>query len=121
MINVTREAKKFLKPAKKLLKCSSKSKRLLYITLETTAKDFLSEKPDATLEEIHTVWGDPKEFVQNFMGYIDPKEIQAYNRRSKWILALTIIGIALLLMAFLYVYMYYGSHVTIIINKGTRY
>lgn len=119
-MNLKKEIKLFLKPVKWKMKLSRKHKTIFYGNLEISANSYLQTNPDATPEELRNALGDPGELLDTYTRSIGVEEIRKAYRRSNWVLALSIIGVALLLLVSLYIYMYYGTNTTIIEYHGYK-
>lgn len=98
--------------------CPNRHKKALYESTEQAAKEYMEMNPNASMEKLFEYLGSPAVLVDNYMSRFDRKELEKASRRGKWVLALSIIGVALLLLGLLYIYMYYGTHTTIIEYNG---
>lgn len=77
--------------------------------------------PDASAEQLFEYLGSPTVVVENYMSRFDRKALEKAYRRSKWILALSILGIAAVAMLILFWTMYSMQTVKIVENPMIVY
>ena len=99
-----KEIKAYLKPARKRLVCSKKSKDDFYRDILASAEEYLQLHPNASKKELCEYMGDCEALASGFMDSLPKREIIWARRKSKLLLAGGIILAALVLIFMLYLF-----------------
>lgn len=99
-----KEIKAYLKPARKRLGCSKKSKDDFYRDILASAEEYLQLHPNASKRELCEYLGDCEALASGFMDSLPKREIIWARRKSKLLLAGGIILAALVLIFMLYLF-----------------
>lgn len=99
-----KEIKAYLKPARKRLVCSKKSKDDFYRDILASAEEYLQLHPNASKRELCEYLGDCEALASGFMDSLPKREIIWARRKSKLLLAGGIILAALVLIFMLYLF-----------------
>lgn len=99
-----KEIKAYLKPARKRLVCSKKSKDDFYRGILASAEEYLQLHPNASKKELCEYLGDCEALASGFMDSLPKREIIWARRKSKLLLAGGIILAALVLIFMLYLF-----------------
>ena len=97
-----KEIKAYLKPARKRLVCSKKSKDDFYRDILASAEEYLQLHPNASKRELCEYLGDCEALASGFMDSLPKREIIWARRKSKLLLAGGIILAALSVMVVFY-------------------
>lgn len=71
-----RERKKYISEIQKLLVCSAKERRKFIRDFNSNIDDFVSDNPDASIDELEKAMGTPQEIADGFMANVSPKYIK---------------------------------------------
>lgn len=71
-----RERKKYIREIQKLLVCSAKERRKFIRDFNSNIDDFVSDNPDASIDELEKAMGTPQEIADGFMANVSPKYIK---------------------------------------------
>lgn len=114
-----KEIKAYLKPAKRRLVCSRKSKDDFYRDILASAEEYLQLHPNASKEELCEYLGDSEALASGFMDSLPKSEIIRARRKSKLLLVGGIVLAALILMlAFYFVAVHNLADVQFVVNQG---
>lgn len=61
--------KNYFKEIKKELSCNHSTKTAFIINIKENIHDYILDNPNATIEEVTDVFGNPKEITKNFENY----------------------------------------------------
>lgn len=99
-----KEIKAYLKPARKRLVCSKKSKDDFYRDILASAEEYLQLHPNASKKELCEYLGNCEALASGFMDSLPKCEIIWARRKSKLLLAGGIVLAALVLIFMLYLF-----------------
>lgn len=98
-----KEVKSYYKQIEKSIPASPKEKNKMMQGLQTGIEEYIEQNPDATLEDIHTHFGEPAEIAAEYLPDVTPKDVKRFTRRKKIILGLSV-GLAAIIILFAVVY-----------------
>lgn len=78
--------KRYLRVIKKLLPCDAAQKKRCLDGMEDSVRMYLQEHPDATIEELYSVFGTPDSIVENYLDTVDTAQISKRLSRRKYII-----------------------------------
>ena len=104
-----KEVKAYLRPARKCLVCSRKSKDDFYRDILASAEEYLQLHPNASKKELCEYLGDCEALASGFMDSLPKREIIWARRRSKLLLAGGIVLAALIVMVVFYLIVVYET------------
>lgn len=90
----------YLRAIKKALPCDSAQKKRYIAGLRDSIQPYLSEHPDATLEDLYTSIGSPESIAESFMAGLDPKQL-SHRLSAKRRIAIGVISIVAVLAIFI--------------------
>lgn len=99
MSNVKEELATYFQSVERRLRCSKKRRNERMERIFRAAEEFVTERPNATKEEILAYLGDPDEVAQDLMSTLAPEEIAHYKKRKKMIIQILIGILAAALVA----------------------
>lgn len=70
------ERKKYINEIQKLLVCEPKERRNFVRDFNSNIDDFLSDNPEASIDELEKAMGTPQEIADGFMSNASPKDIK---------------------------------------------
>lgn len=112
---IKKTVNQYIRPAKRKLVCSRKSKTAFYRDLNAGVREYLQARPEATMEELKGFLGEPQQLINDFVEQLSPKEILKARRRIKWIIALIILAVTAVIGIGLYLYFQQFSHMTFVV------
>lgn len=102
---IQKEVKAYLKPVRRMMKFSKKTKETLYNTVAGCAIDLLNANPEATMEDIHRLWGAPDEWVNQFTSSNEVREAEKRYKRVNIAIVFTAAVLAVVSLVSLFGYM----------------
>ncbi|MDR1157626.1 MAG: hypothetical protein LBK75_04875 [Oscillospiraceae bacterium] len=103
---MTKALNRYYKTLRKTLICSHASKTRFIKESDAFVADFLIDKPDATVEELSALLGDPVVLSETFMETLDPAEIQ-HSKRMRSICKILVVVLPVAIIIFLGILIYY--------------
>lgn len=91
-----KERRKYLKEIQELLVCSAKERRRFIKEFDGNIDDYISDNPEASIEELRNAMGSPQEIAEGFIANVSPKDVVKRTSFSK-----TMIVIASLVAIFI--------------------
>lgn len=78
-----KERRKYLKEIQELLVCSAKERRRFIKEFESNIDDYISDDPEASIEDLRNAMGSPQEIAEGFIANVSPKDVVKRTSFSK--------------------------------------
>jgi hypothetical protein len=117
---MTKVLKTYYKTLRKTLICSGASKTRFLKETEGFVEDFLKDKPDATLEDINKLLGEPTTLSKTFAETLNPAEVRRHRRIQKAGKALAVVlPVAIIILLCVLIYYITQAQLAVELTKET--
>ena len=121
-----KERRKYLKEIQELLVCSAKERRRFIKEFESNIDDYISDDPEASIEDLRNAMGSPQEIAEGFIANISPKDIKKRSSIARITLVPITLGVLIIVaVCVLLIFDAYKNRNSrgevYIIDKGTIY
>lgn len=103
-------AKAYLRSIRHQLDAPEKDRERLLSRLSHAVSTYCEENPEATVEDITAVFGDPARCAAELMAECDPAEVSKARRNRRRLLYAVIAVLVVLLAAMVVAFIYFDSH-----------
>lgn len=121
-----KERKKYINEIQKLLVCDLKERKKFVRDFNSNIDDFLSDNPEASIDELEKAMGTPQEIADGFISNASPKDIKKRTSIAKIVL----IAVAMVVVFIVTIYTTAwidayrsnrGQHEIVITDRGVIY
>lgn len=92
------ERKKYINEIQKLLVCEPKERRNFVRDFNSDIDDFISDNPEASIDELEKAMGTPQEIADGFMSNASPKDIKKRTSIARIVLFASVITMILIVI-----------------------
>lgn len=93
-----KERKKYINEIQKLLVCDPKERRIFVRDFNSDIDDFISDNPEASIDELEKAMGTPQEIADGFMSNASPKDIKKRTSIARIVLLVSVITMGLIVI-----------------------
>lgn len=113
-IHVKKAARHYMRPYRSKIKCTRKDRKKLYGMMESSGEEYVGSNPKASIEELHSYWGNPCDIIDHFKDAVGRYEVFKRYQRSRIIRIIVIYVLLLVIMIIFCIYTLKNPTLTII-------